>query len=207
MKHSGRPTRKPTTPRLRRAEELNLDSTFSVDTVESMLHNLSVPTSGDVQRGMIKRLIHECENLQKVTKEMDSIAEAYNRYVDLRNEQIRREKRMERIMAVVGDNGINEALKATGSHEGPVAASYKLGIEVDTLRDDLPVWEALKEYLHYVPEARIPEIEDFFGALGVNFGSVNRASIDSALKRHPETFKVRKQKREKLISLKETARD
>jgi hypothetical protein len=206
MKHSGRPTKKAALPRLPRAEEINLDSTFSIDKVELLLNNLTVPTSSDIERGMIKRLIHECENLQKATKEMDSLAEAYNRYVDLRNEQIRREKRMERIMAVIGNKGLEDAMEATKDHGNSVALSFKM-VDVDTLRYDLSVWEAMKEYLHYVPEARIPEIEDFFGFLGVKFESVNRASIDSALKRHPETFKVRKQKREKLISLKENARD
>jgi hypothetical protein len=207
MKHTGRPTKKVTLPRLPRAEEINLDSTFSIDKVELMLDNLRVPTSSDIEKGMIKRLIHECENLQKVTKEMDSLAEAYNRYVDLRNEQIRREKRMERIMAVIGNKGLEDAMSTTKNQGDSVALSYKM-VDVDALREDLSVWEAMKEYLHYVPEARIPEIEDFFiGALGVNLTSVNRASIDSALKRHPETFRVRKQKREKLISLKENARD
>ncbi len=63
----------------------------------------------------------------------------------------------------------------------------------------------MKEYLQYVPEARIAEMEDFFGA--VKIPNANRQAMESALKRHPETFKIRKDKRDKYISLKERAKE
>jgi len=45
----------------------------------------------------------------------------------------------------------------------------------------------VKEYLHFVPEARIREIEDFFQR-SVGIIELNRQAIESAIKRHPETF-------------------
>jgi hypothetical protein len=72
-------------------------------------------------------------------------------------------------------------------------------------RDNLSLWEAMKEYLQYVPEARIAETEAFFEA--VQMPNANRQSMESALKRHPETFKIRKDNREKYISLKSRAKE
>jgi hypothetical protein len=81
-------------------------------------------------------------------------------------------------------------------------------ITPDSLRAELPLWEAMREYLHYVPEARIADMEEFFGSeFGVNLNGANRQAIESALKRHPEAFKTHKKGREKYISLREKARD
>jgi hypothetical protein len=63
----------------------------------------------------------------------------------------------------------------------------------------------MKEYLQHVPEARIGEMEDFFET--VKMPNANRQAMESALKRHPETFKIRKDKRDKFISLKSRAKE
>jgi hypothetical protein len=59
------------------------------------------------------------------------------------------------------------------------------------LREDLALWEAMKEYLQHIPKARIAEMPN-----------ASRQAMESALKRHPETFKVTKDRRDKYISLK-----
>jgi hypothetical protein len=194
-----------------RAEEFNCDITYFIDMVMSRLYiQDAMPTVGDIQASMKHRLIHECGRLQEISKERESLAAAYNRFLDLTEEQIRRQRRVERLVAVFGkDDYLKIALGQPGpAGEGTGPIIEALPPDFDTLRDSLPLWEAMKEYLHHVPEARIAEVEEFLGyPHGMGIEGVNRQAIESALKRHPETFKTRKKGREKFISLKEKARE
>ena len=79
--------------------------------------------------------------------------------------------------------------------------SVNSGKELGALRATLPLWQAMREYLSFVPEARIAELEDFFQQ--ISFAEGNRQAIESALKRHPKVFRTRKKKREKFIALNE----
>ena len=160
---------------------------------------------------MKQRLVHECERLQAIQKEKTDLAAAYNRFLDLTEEQARREVRMQRIVAVLGKTEYyrmvqTEPVNEPDAPNGPLTS--QMIMEPDSLRENLALWEAMKEYLHYVPEARIVEIEEFLCyPFGVGMEGANRQAIESALKRHPETFKTRKKGREKFISLKEKARE
>jgi hypothetical protein len=168
------------------------------------LHTLSVPDLFDVVTSMKGRLKHECNRLTEIGKEMEPLASAYYRFIDLEKERAMREKRVQRLVAVLGKQ-TSDVLKQDSAPDYPISGG--IAFAVDYPREELPLWEAMKEYLHYVREARIAEMESFFGSVfGVDFPA-NRQAIESALKRHPETFKVRKNKREKFISLREKARD
>ena len=170
-----------------------------------MLPLSQMPTPTEVEQSMKQRLLHECERLSAIYQEKDQLAKAYNRFLDLAHEQIRRERRLQRIVAVLGAEKY-VLLACNETNEGPI--SSRMVMDADTLRDSLPLWEAMKEYLHHVGECRIAELEEFFDKnLGVNFPGANRQAIESALKRHSETFKTRKKGREKYISLKDSARD
>jgi hypothetical protein len=185
-----------------KAEEIIFHITFIVDKVMSWLHTHSVPDFFDVIKSMKVRLEHECNRLSEIGKEMEPLAAAYNRFIDLQKERTQREKRIQRIIAVLGKQS-DDLLKHDKEPDYPISGGMVIAIP----REELPLWEAMKEYLHYVAEARIAEMESFFGSVfGVDFPA-NRQAIESALKRHKETFKVRKSKREKFISLKEKARD
>lgn len=207
MKHNGRPRNIPDLNRnsfLAKGEKSRFDITFFLDKVMSWLHSISVPDFFDVIESIKGRLVHECNRLNEIRKEMQPLEAAHNLYVDLYNERIKRENRIQRIVAVLGKQG-DSLLKQDQEPDYPISAG--MTIAARSQREDLPLWEAMREYLHYVPEARISEMESFFGTVfGVDFPS-NRQAMESALKRHPNVFKVRKVKREKLISLREKARD
>ena len=190
MMISGRPKKQLSITFPQRAEEIISDITFFVDKVMSRLYRLIVPQGFDIAELMHQRLMHDGKRVQAIRDEMKGLAETYNRYLDLQNEWQRREKRIKRVAAILVED----------KHSGCLLTSAK------QLRDELPLWEAMKEYLQYVPEARIAELEDFFHAVMLE-GNANRQAIESALKRHPETFKVRKSKRDKFISLKDAAKD
>jgi hypothetical protein len=188
MMSPGRPRKEPEIFPLPRAEQTISNITSFVDKVISRLYRLVVPQGFDIAEQMKQRLMHEGKRIQVIRDEMKKLAESYNRYVDLQNEWNRREKRIRRIAAVL------------------VEDSGQLMIPAKHLREELPLWEAMKEYLQYVPEARIAELEAFFEGV-MTMDNANRQAIESALKRHPEAFKTRKNKREKFISLRDSAKD
>ena len=143
--------------------------------------------------------------MRVVEKRMQELASAYNEFLDLREEKARRKPRIERLLALAGswdwespdwDYKEHEALSIAG-------ATVTNATDAEALLSRLPLWEALREYLMIVPEARIGEIEGFLRDIGFKEG--NRQAIESALKRHPTVFSTRKKKREKFISLKQAS--
>jgi hypothetical protein len=193
MKGNGRP------PKLRskcfcaaRAEGIISDITFFVDMVMSWLYSLPVLRGGHIEEAMRSRLEHEIERMGAINARMKELAMAYNEFLDLREEARTRKERLERLIGLLG--------QADEQPHLPRVAQFYSGLTPDELRSKLPLWEAMKEYLSFVPEARIGEMEEFFAAVGFTEG--NRQAMESALKRHASIFKIRKRKREKHISLK-----
>jgi hypothetical protein len=70
----------------------------------------------------------------------------------------------------------------------------------EDLRAELPLWQAVQEYLLIVHEAKVGEIVSFFSEVGIP--NTTRQAIESALKRHAKTFQTVKRGKEKLVSLK-----
>lgn len=147
-----------------------------------------------LEKDMLDRLRHECARIGAIRSRMKELASCYNEYLDLREEETSRRQRAERIVAVIGPYDFESYSLAA---QEP-ARAY-LSKSPEELRSGLPLWEAMREYLSYVPEARIGEMEEFFQRAGLAEG--NRQAIESALKRHPKVFSTRKKKREKYIAL------
>jgi len=127
---------------------------------------------------------------------MEELASPYNEFLDLRAEYEKRKARTGVLYGLIGDD-IHAAADTDWVENG---ARVLAGGTDKTLREQLPLWKAMREYLQYIPQARIGEMEEFFSHVGYDEG--NRQAIESALKRHPKIFAARKQKREKYISLK-----
>lgn len=199
MMTPGRPLLTQLTIPIPRAEVIIHDITFFVDRVMSWLYSLRVPTFFDVKARMKERVVADSKRLQAIREEMTSLSAAYNRFVDLREEQLAREKRIQRLIAILGPEEYADLSKRDPAPDYPLASCFTAA--PDVLRQELPLWIAMQEYLGYVAEARIAEIESFFGMFGVEMLTVNRQAIESALKRHPDVFKTKKRKREKFISL------
>lgn len=176
-----------------------------LDMIMSGCHSAFVMAGqSDAAKGMRLRLIHECERIVEVRAEMEKLAPAYNRYQDLQNEVLRRQKRTQRIAAVLGRDGLGPEFDLDNGKLS-ILSTIDTTPSISELRNELPLWEAMKEYLHHVPEARIAEMQQFFSAIGLK--NVNRQAIESALSQHSKTFAVKKRKREKFILLKARARD
>jgi len=174
-----------------------------LDTVISKLHTGAVPDRFDIAESMRQRLQHECKRLASVRNEMKAVAEAYNRFVDLCEEQLKRENRIKRIIGVLGPTEHIRMIKEETEPDSTLSSA--ITATARDLRDDLPLWEAMKEYLQHVPEARIAEMEEFFSS--AEMPNANRQSMESALRRHSDTFRVRKDKRHKYISLRKQAQE
>ena len=75
-------------------------------------------------------------------------------------------------------------------------------LDFDQLREEIPLWQLLKELLAFVPAAQVKEIQDFFQRVEL---TVSPQAIDSALRQHKDIFSVKKRGRHKFISLKDKA--
>jgi hypothetical protein len=153
---------------------------------------------------MRQRLEHECERLQAVREEMNRLAPSYHRFVDLQDEFERRRSKAQTIAAVLGQESLGK-----NKQWEDVYADYVTAVgtppRIDELRRGLPLWEGMKEFLGHVSESRINEMLEFFRTF--RHTTVNRAAIESAIKRHPGVFGVRKRKWEKFVYLKSRAKD
>jgi hypothetical protein len=85
-------------------------------------------------------------------------------------------------------------------NDDPVASETNFQGEADTLRAELPLWRAVREYLLIAGEAKVRDVQDFLGAM--EFEKIGRQAIESALRSHGNVFRVVKRGRDKYISLK-----
>lgn len=159
-------------------------------------------TDHPVQSEMRQRLHYEVSRMRAIEARILELAPAYNEFLDLREEKARRKPTVERLLALAGPWDWNSSEPDYKEHEALRIAGVAVNSAADAeaLLSKLPLWEAMREYLGFVPEARISEIENFLDHVGFKEG--NRQAVESALKRHARVFKTRKKKREKFISLK-----
>jgi hypothetical protein len=152
-------------------------------------------TEHPIERQMRQRLHYDAKRTKEIKERMEVLATAYNEFLDLRKEHEERKAHMIVLYGLIGDDSYTSDPDWVENKVRELVSG-----NADTMRSQLSLWEAMKEYLQYVPEARIGEMEEFFSHIGYEEG--NRQAIESALKRHPKEFSVRKKKREKYLSLK-----
>jgi hypothetical protein len=188
-----------------RAEQIASDITFFVDTVMTRCYRRAGMklTAHPLEQSMRSRLHHETSRMKTINKRLEKLSAAYNEFLDLRAEAERRKARVKRLLVLLGpwdfDSSTDDFTERAAQE---TAGTYiNNGEELGRLRADMPLWHAMREYLSFVPEARIAEMEEFFTHIGFSEG--NRQAIESALKRHPKVFRTHKRKRDKYISLKE----
>jgi hypothetical protein len=162
-----------------------------------------MPMMNDAIKAMEQRLLHECKAIQNIRTEMEELAPAYNRFLDLQKELATRHKRINRIQAVFGPNGIKRIEEKDKSDV--VGNTLEVWPSPAQLREDLVLWEAIFEYLSTVPESSVIDIQTFLSALGITVKNkpISRQAIESAIRTHSDVFRVIKRKGEKFVSLKE----
>jgi hypothetical protein len=153
----------------------------------------------DVYISIRQRLLHECEGLRNGRNEMESLAAQYHRYRDL---QAGVEAHWKRILYILRLIGPDRAAKIMGLDKTGILLEVKDNPpQSDDAHAELPVWMAIREYLREAGEARVGEIQSFLAWLG--FESVSRQAIESALKRHEGTFRVRTKGHQRIVSLRD----
>jgi len=178
-------------------EKINRNSTNLIDMVLCLLYSLTMPLLTDAQRAIKQRLLAACERVREIRTEQEKLASAYERYSILQRELKQQEKRIDRLAGLIGPNLFLAAELEDKSHVIGDTVETHTGIE--QLRNELSLWEAMVEYLSYAEEARIQDIQTFLESFGL---TASREAVESALKRHPETFKTKKRGGTKLVSLK-----
>jgi len=172
---------------------INTEATIALDNVASKVHHKNVPTTADAERMMQQKLEHECASVQSARKEISELASAYHRYMDLKDQIEDKSKRIQRLMAILGTDSIENM----GSDE--VKSETNLQGEPEELRKGLSLWRAIREYLVIAGETKVGDVQGFFS--GMNY-EVSRQAIESALRSHLNVFRVVKRGRDKYISLK-----
>ncbi len=188
----------PIQPNLQR--KINQKSTNLVDRILSLLYRLTMPLLTDAQRAMKQRLLAACERVREIRAEQEKLASVYERYNILQRELKQQEKRIDRLAGLIGPNLFLAAELEDKSKV--IGDTVETHTSLDRLRKELSLWEAMVEYLLYAEEARIQDVQSFLESFGI---AASREAIESALKRHPETFKAKKLGGTKLISLKKGA--
>jgi len=183
--------------RLDTQNKANHKSTNFIDKVLFLLYRLTMPLLTDAQRAIKQRLLAACERVRELRIEQKTLASAYERYTLLQKELKQQEKRIDRLAGLIGPNLFLAAeIEDTSNVIGDTVETHTSILQ---LRNELSLWEAMVEYLSYAEEARIQDVQTFLESFGI---TASREAIESALKRHPETFKSKKRGGTKLVSLK-----
>jgi hypothetical protein len=178
-------------------KKINQNSTDLIDTVLLLLYRLAMPLLTDAQRAIKQRLLAACGRVRELRTEQKTLASAYERYNILQKELKQQEKRIDRLAGLIGPNLFFAAEIEDNSNV--IQDTVETHTSILQLRNELSLWEAMVEYLSYAEEARIQDIQTFLESFGI---VASREAIESALKRHPETFKTKKRGGTKLVSLK-----
>jgi hypothetical protein len=131
-------------------------------------------------------------------QEMDELAPSYHRYVDLEGQVSNSRRRVSYIVGLFGPDRIDETMKIDDTAcVREILGSHPSSRE---MRKKLRLWRAVREYLRIAGKSTVTDIQDFLDWLGME--RITRQSIESALKRHEDTFKVTKSGHDRYVELK-----
>lgn len=146
-----------------------------------------------------QRLLRECEGVAAERAELEALAPQYFRYVDSKKRVKEHWKRISYIVRLIGSD---RAAKIVGSDKtGILRELAEKPSQSNDRPPRLPVWKAMREYLREEGDSRVGDIRTFLEA--ADYRNVTRQTIESAIKRHNETFVVRTTRQERIVSLKE----
>lgn len=151
-------------------------------------------TANQAILSLFKRFSTDCKRLLSNDRELEELSQAYFRYRDLLAEQKQLQMRIVRIFGVLGvhapDVSSNTARLISPAGE----------INSAEVRKELKLWEVLALFLSAADDrASIGEFRSFLLRLGCHVPTPQ--AIDSAIKSHPELFKVSLEGRDKVITL------
>lgn len=158
----------------------------------------------DIYKLMQKRLLNECRRIHSIRQEMDELASAHLRYLDLKEDLAIRRHSTSSLLGLFGPKLVAETKKMveTENTEDKTYLEETLNERgaPDELREELRLWRAVREYVRLAGESSIGDIQEFLDWVGIK--SVTRQAIESALRQHRETFEVAKRGHERFVALK-----
>jgi len=155
----------------------------------------------DVFKALESNFRQDCSRLEDIRSEMEKLRGSYNRFIELRQEMENRHSRVLRIIGLLGTEGIEIA--KSNDREDVIDTAIGGQFNVKQLRENLPLWQALQEYLRVVSKASVEEIRAFLEKVGME--DVSRQAIESAVRAHPRVFQTIKKGKERYFSLREIA--
>src|SRR5665213_3547584 len=126
-----------------RAEDTISNITIFLDMVMSRCYSPFVKvTEHPIERQMRERLHHEVKRAHEIKERMSALASAYNEFLDLRKELEERKARTAVIYGLIGDD-----VQSLDPNSVELSSRLLVGGNDKSLRAQLPLWEAMKEYL------------------------------------------------------------
>ena len=144
------------------------------------------------------RLLHECRSMRSAQKEMQELAAAYNRYVDLDRQMEDCRHRMSTIMRLLGPKRVADTIRTDDA--AFLRQTLEMYPSLQEPRKGLKLWRAVREYLRVAGNSRVGDVQAFLEWLGIK--NVTRQAIESALRQHKETFQVSTTGRQRYVGLK-----
>jgi hypothetical protein len=151
-----------------------------------------VARASDIAESIEHRLTADSKRLDSVYKEMKKLRRAYQRFRELIIEERTIRERQLRALALVGPD-LDQATIAN------LTADDIATVNVSELRDKTSLWELIAEVLEHAGETRIYELQMMLAQFEIR---PTRQAIESAIETHKDVFDVRKEEREKYVSLK-----
>lgn len=147
----------------------------------------------DIFMRLQQRLLHECRTIRSARQEMKEYSAAYLRYLDLERQLEASRHRTTIILGLLGPVHVLETMEAT---DADCLAEFPAP---EVLRRKLRLWVAVREYLRMVGKSKVGDIQKFLSWLGME--NVTRQAIESAVKRHPTSFEIKKENHERYLTL------
>jgi hypothetical protein len=132
--------------------------------------------------------------MRSARQEIEQLAAAYFRYMDLDRQFETSRHRTSIILGLLGPAHVAETMGAIGAD---CLAEFPAPEE---LRKKLRLWRAVREYLRMAGESKVGDVQEFLNGLGME--NVTRQAIESAMKRHADWFEITKKGHERYVKLK-----
>lgn len=173
------------------------DTRNFLTSLDSALYAEFMARLEDIRNSMHDRLMHDIVRAKKLRDRLNEVRSAYLEYLDVQKELQAREKSIRTLAGVMGAYEFDAFIEA---REPEVEDHVDLSPEeANEIRKNLTVWEVIEQYLQFMPEAQVVELEHFFKWIGYK---ATRQAIESAIATHPKLFKSVKRGRERFVSLK-----
>jgi hypothetical protein len=146
-----------------------------------------------------QRLLRECEGVVAERGQLEALAPQYFRYIDSKKRVKEHWKRIIYIVRLIGPERAAKIVKTDPT--GILREIADNPSQSDDGKVRLPLWKAMREYLREEGDSKVGDIRAYLESK--DFTNLTRQTIESAIKRHSETFSVRTARHERFVSLKE----